>query len=105
MKKLFERYDGDKELYLKVVKNLVDLHAVVKQSFIFPVYAYSIKNIAKFLGFKWSAEDAGGAQSMIWYKKWIDTKEEKYLKEVVRYNKEDCLAEVVIKDFIENESK
>ncbi|MBR9691338.1 TM0106 family RecB-like putative nuclease [Candidatus Woesearchaeota archaeon] len=101
LNKLYEKHGGDEAVFKKIISNLIDLLAVVRRTTIFPVYSYSIKDIAKFLGFKWSSDQAGGGQSMIWYDKWLMTKKESYLKEVLRYNKEDCEAEVVIRDFIE----
>jgi predicted RecB family nuclease len=41
---------------------------------------------------------------MVWYDKWIMTGKKKYIDEILRYNKEDCLAEVVIKDYIEKQN-
>jgi len=105
LKKLYEKHGGDKRTFDKIIGNMVDLLSVVKSTAIFPVYSYTIKDVAKFLGFKWSAADAGGGQSMVWYERWIDTGKERYLKEILRYNKEDCMAEAVIKDWIERKGK
>ena len=102
MKKLFDKYGGDKETYEKIVDNMIDLLVVVRQTVVFPVYSYSIKDVAKFLGFEWSAKDAGGAASMLWYDNWIKTKDDKHLRKILRYNKEDCKAMVKLKEFIKN---
>jgi uncharacterized protein len=101
LKKLYQEFGGDEFLYKKITENLIDLLKIVKQAQIFPIYSYSIKDVAKFLGFQWTAEDAGGAQSMVWYEKWLETKNKKYLNEVLRYNEEDCRAMQIIKEFIE----
>ncbi|MEE9525087.1 MAG: TM0106 family RecB-like putative nuclease, partial [Candidatus Woesearchaeota archaeon] len=101
LRKLFGKYGGDKSVYENIMNNLVDLLAVVKKTTIFPIYSYGIKDVAKFLGFKWTSDKASGGQSMIWYDKWLETGNKKFLKEVLKYNEEDCLAEVVIKDYIE----
>jgi len=72
----------------------VDLLAVVRESVIFPLYFYSIKDIAKsrFLGFKWRSKKAGGAQSIFWYEEWLETKDRRILQDVIDYNEDDVLA-------------
>ena len=79
----------------------MDLLPILKNSAVLPIIFYSIKDVAKYLGFKWTSVDAGGAQSMIWYDKWLETQDRKYLDEVIRYNEEDCKAMVKIKAFLE----
>jgi uncharacterized protein len=101
LKKLYEKYKGDKDTFDKIINNMIDLLSVVKKTTIFPVYSYGIKDIATFLGFSWTSEKASGGQSMIWYDKYQETGKKSYLKEILRYNKEDCEAEVVVKNFIE----
>jgi len=78
------------------------LFKIIKKAAVLPIYSYTVKDVAKYFGFKWTAEDAGGAQSMIWYDQWLENKNKKQLKEVLRYNEEDCRAMIVIKDWIEN---
>jgi len=102
LKKLFRKYEGDEETYKKINENIIDLFAVIKDVAVLPIYAYTIKDVAKYFGFKWSAQDAGGAQSMVWYDKWLEKKNKRYLNEVLRYNEEDCKAMIVVKDWIEN---
>lgn len=101
LKKLFERYQGDKMIYKKIIENMVDLLPVLKKSAVLPVYSYSIKNIAKYLGFRWSSEQASGSQSILWYEKWLETKNKKVLQELLRYNEEDCKAMEIIKKWLE----
>lgn len=72
----------------------VDLLKIVRESVIFPLYFYSIKDIAKsaFLGFKWRSKKAGGAQSIFWYEEWLETKNRRILQDVIDYNEDDVLA-------------
>jgi predicted RecB family nuclease len=91
LKKLSEKYGGCDELEL-FISNLVDLRKVTTDSFVFPVYFYSIKDIAKYLDFKWQHEKAGGAQSIFWYEEWLDTKDRKILQDIINYNEDDVNA-------------
>lgn len=55
-----------------------------------------MKDIARWLGFNWSAEDASGIQSIIWRKEWEQTKEPFPKEKLIEYNSEDCAALEVI---------
>ncbi|MBU0461239.1 MAG: ribonuclease H-like domain-containing protein, partial [Nanoarchaeota archaeon] len=65
------------------------------------LYSYSIKPIARFIGFNWTSKDAGGAQSMLWYSNWLQSKDEKLLNKIIQYNKEDCIATRKVKEWLE----
>lgn len=79
--------------------NLVNLEKIVKDSLILPVTSYSLKNIAKLLGFKWKNKEASATQSMCWYSMYLETKERAYLDLSIQYNHDDCLALKFIKDW------
>ena len=76
------------------LKQLIDLSKVVQKSIIFPLYFYSIKDIAKskFLNYKWRHAKAGGAQSIFWYEKWLETKDKQVLEDIINYNEDDVIA-------------
>ena len=73
-------------------EKLFDLMKVVLSSVIFPIYFYSIKDIAKLLKFKWRHEKAGGAQSIFWYKTWLETGDKNILQDIIDYNEDDVRA-------------
>lgn len=76
------------------MESLVDIEKVVQKSVIFPLYFYSIKDIAKseFLGFKWRHEKAGGGQSVFWYEEWLETGNHEILNDIINYNEDDVRA-------------
>ena len=92
-KKLAEKYGGSAKLD-EFMGNFVDLATVVQDSVIFPLYFYSIKDIAKssFLNFKWRHQKAGGAQSIFWYEQWLETNDRSILDDIIRYNEDDVIA-------------
>ncbi|MBL7051165.1 TM0106 family RecB-like putative nuclease [Candidatus Woesearchaeota archaeon] len=102
MRKLKEKYGADRKLFDRIMNNMVDLHKVILRSAILPLYSYSIKPIAKYLGFKWRDSKAGGAQSMFWYSLWLKTKEKKWKKIILEYNEDDVIATRVLKDWLNN---
>jgi uncharacterized protein len=72
---------------------MVDLFLVVKQSVVVPARGYGLKRIAPFVGLKYSAENAGGAQSIVWFREYQrDQSRRDVLETLLKYNEEDCLA-------------
>ena len=104
LKTLGERYKTIPELELFTQK-LVDIQRVVEKSFVFPLYFYSIKDIAKskFLNFKWRQEKAGGGQSVFWYEKWLETEERVVLNDIINYNEDDVRATEFLYNFLSKE--
>lgn len=80
--------------------NLVNLEKIVKDSLILPVSGYSLKNIAKLLGFRWKNKEASAMQSMCWYSSYIETKDRSFLDLSIQYNEDDCLALMHIKNWL-----
>ncbi len=79
---------------------LVDIEKIIRESVIMPVTSYSLKNLAKALGFKWKNKDASAVQSMCWYSSYLETKDRKYLDLSIEYNQDDCLALLFIKRWL-----
>lgn len=93
LKKLSEKYRSSEELqYFQ--NHLVDLQKHVEKSMIFPLYFYSIKDIAKspFMNFKWRNAKASGGQSIFWYEQWLETKDKQMLQDIIDYNEDDVRA-------------
>lgn len=91
--KLAENYGGSVE-FNNFHSKLFDLENARKESVIFPLYFYSIKDIAKskFINFKWRDAKAGGAQSIFWYEKWLEENDRSVLQDIIDYNEDDVVA-------------
>ena len=102
---LARKYGLPTEILDKFDRLRVDLYRTVEQSSDWPVSSYGIKPIAKHLGFKWTAEDASGANSIAWYAEYqADPSNKKdVLGKILTYNREDCEAMIVVKDFLARE--
>ena len=85
---------GSSPGFKRFAQNYVDVFTVVKSSVIFPLYFYSIKDIAKssFLDFHWRHKKAGGAQSIFWYEEWLETNDRAILNDIIDYNEDDVIA-------------
>jgi len=84
------------------VERFIDLSTVVQQSVIMPLYFYSIKDIAKskFLQYHWRHPKAGGAQSIFWYEKWLETKDQQVMQDIVNYNEDDVVATEYLRNWL-----
>lgn len=77
-------------------RNMIDILAVIRPAVIFPLSSYSLKDIAKYIGFEWRSEDASGANSVIWFEEWLAKKSPKLLQKIVEYNEDDVRATYVL---------
>lgn len=81
-------------------ENMVDLMKICGKAVVFPVLFYSLKDIARYLGFSWRNKKASGMQSIIWYDKWLNEQDKKALNDVVEYNEDDVKATKHLKDWL-----
>jgi predicted RecB family nuclease len=77
-----------------------DIHAWVTRTAALPIESYTLKLIAKWLGFEWRNSAANGAQAICWYSQWIETGDPQFLDDIVLYNEDDCLATYRVKDWL-----
>ncbi|WP_269622349.1 TM0106 family RecB-like putative nuclease [Prochlorococcus marinus] len=76
---------------------LIDIHACLKNSWLLPISNYSLKTVAKWLGFKWRLEGADGAKALLWWRQWESSNYNRksssnLCKKILDYNQDDCLA-------------
>jgi len=102
-KMMFERYGGDENLYKEIAYSLEDLLKVIKKSITLPLLKYSLKYVARYLNFEWSAGDeASGVNSILWYQQYLEDPEKNkdILEKIIKYNEDDCRATRVVKDWL-----
>jgi len=81
----------------------VDLYTnVVRRATEWPTRDYSIKTLAKFLGFKWRDAHPSGAASIEWFARWIEIGDPAIRLRILDYNEDDCRATRVLLDGIRN---
>jgi uncharacterized protein len=83
-----------------ILGRMRDLNRDVTETAVLPVYSYSLKAVARFLGYRWSHPEASAAQSMFWYSSWLKSKDRKFLDLAVEYNADDCRATRVLKEWL-----
>ena len=65
-----------------------------------PLYSYSLKDIAHYLNFNWRDKNPSGAMSIQWFNEYLEDKDPAKLQRIIDYNEDDCKATMVIKDFL-----
>lgn len=80
----------------------IDLHPLVTGTVILPVEGYSLKQVAKWLGFAWRDPATTGADCVCLYDQWLARGDRVLLDQVLRYNEDDCLATRCLKDWLED---
>jgi len=61
---------------------------------------YSLKTLAKYLGFNWNDAHPSGAASIEWFDQWVKTRDPKVRERIMVYNEDDCRATRVLLDGI-----
>lgn len=92
-----QRYE---EQTASVLERSINVLAFFTSAVYPPTYTNGLKEIAHFLQFQWSAPQASGLQSLVWRKRWELSAHDTYKETLIQYNREDCLALHVVKDWL-----
>lgn len=95
-------YSGSKALH-RFVDRLVDLNTIVKDSIVFPLYFYGIKDIGGYIGYERLGKIKGGGESVAFYEDWLATGKRKTLNDIILYNEDDVIATRFLKDWLAHE--
>jgi uncharacterized protein len=98
--RLAVRHGAPAPLVQKFHEHSVDLHQKTIDSVVLPLYFYTLKDVAKYLGYSWSDSDAGGAESVVWYDTWLRTGDRASLERIVKYNEDDVRATMLLRDWL-----
>ncbi|MGB0908823.1 MAG: TM0106 family RecB-like putative nuclease [Nitrospirales bacterium] len=79
----------------------IDLYFdVVLKATEWPTRDYSIKTLAKYLGFLWRDTHPSGAASIEWFHRWVESGDQVIRQRILDYNEDDCIATRVLLDGI-----
>jgi hypothetical protein len=94
LKRMSEKHGGAEEVTApaRVLSSLVNVLSVIYASVYFPTHGNGLKDIAKFLGFKWAEPEASGLSSMMWRLQWEHSRRPDLKERLLRYNADDCEA-------------
>ncbi len=80
---------------------LVDLYRVVRQSVRIGTESYSLKELEALYRGKRSTEIVDAAGSIVAYEDWLESRDQRLLDEIARYNEDDCLSTAQLRDWLE----
>ncbi len=84
----------------------IDLHLLIRNSWILPIKNYSLKTVANWVGFEWSQKNIGGSKALYWWIQYSTTNNNSFLEKIITYNNDDCLATLeIIKWHLDNARK
>ena len=79
----------------------VDLYCdVVLKATEWPTRDFSIKTLAKYLGFNWRDPHPSGAASIEWFDRWMTSRDAAVRQRILDYNEDDCRATRLLLDGI-----
>lgn len=79
----------------------IDLYGdVVLKATEWPTRDYSIKTLARYLGFAWRDAHPSGAASIEWFDRWCRERDPAVRQQILDYNEDDCRATRVLLDGI-----
>ncbi|GJL52269.1 MAG: hypothetical protein NPIRA01_34960 [Nitrospirales bacterium] len=91
--------DDIETLFLR--ERAIDLYFdVVLKATEWPTRDYSIKTLAKYLGFLWRDTHPSGAASIEWFHRWVESGDQIIRQRILDYNEDDCIATRVLLDGI-----
>lgn len=100
VERLAALYGTPEQVVQPLIDRFIDLHALVTRTVVLPVESYTLKLIARWLGFQWRNSEANGAQSIYWYSEWLATGSRNFIETIVDYNEDDCQATYQIKNWL-----
>ena len=83
-----------------LTSRFIDLHALIRKSWILPLKNYGLKTISNWLGFEWMQKNVNGSKALYWWIQYQITQNEIFLKKIIQYNKDDCLATLQIAEYL-----
>ncbi len=78
----------------------IDLHTLIRKSWILPLKNYSLKTVSNWLGFEWMQTNVSGSKALYWWIQYQITENEIFLKKIIQYNKDDCFATLQIAEYL-----
>ena len=103
LNRLEKKYGFQSEMMRKFRENSLDLYNITTNSAVLPLYFYSLKDVAAYIGYKWFDVGAGGGEAVMWYDQWTETGKKDFLDKLIRYNEDDVRATLLVKEWLEKQ--
>jgi uncharacterized protein len=100
VKRLGKLYGTPMPRIKSLLSRCVDVHYHVTHRVTLPVESYSLKHLARWIGFEWRDADVSGSRCVCLYNQWLETGDRSLLAAVERYNEDDCRATYHLKNWL-----
>ena len=81
-----------KSLVDRALEKTSNVLSAIHATVYFPTFSNGLKDVGRYLGCTWTAEDASGLQSLVWRSRREQTGESCWKDKLLSYNAEDCVA-------------
>ncbi len=78
----------------------IDLHLLVRETWVLPLKNYSLKTVANWIGFNWQNKNVSGSKALFWWIQYNETLNKSFLQKIIDYNKDDCQATLNIANWL-----
>ena len=95
LKRMRTRYadiSGCSDLVDQLTLSALNLLSFTYAQIYFPTYTNTLKEIGRFLGFRWSRSGASGLNALMWRSEWERSRDPGIKQQLITYNAEDCEA-------------
>ena len=94
LKRMRTRYPdvGSPSVLDELVASALNLISIIYPHVYFPTYTNGLKEIATYLGHRWSSESPSGVAALAWRLQWEASREGNLKDRLIIYNAEDCEA-------------
>jgi predicted RecB family nuclease len=97
IKQLGDRYDTNID---ELIDRLCNVNEFIYGRIYFPTRTNRLKDLGKYLGFTWTAEDPSGLNSIVWRHDYDKKNNFKIRNDLITYNHEDCTNLKKLKDIV-----
>ncbi len=91
-RRMMDEFEAPDSVREQLTNKMFDILPAFRESVIFPLPFYSLKDIAKHLGFEWRTADASGLNSVLWFHDYQASEDRAELQKIMDYNEDDVLA-------------
>ena len=104
IKRLMQRHQTREDEVDRILRGevLVDLYQVVRQGVRASVESYSIKKIEKFYMPAREGPVTEAGFSVVAYETWLKDHDDRHLRELADYNRDDCVSTLLLRDWLED---
>jgi len=88
--------DKDIEFVDRIIEGSLNLLTVMYGTIYFPTYSNGLKEIARWLGFEWSWQQASGSAAIMLRRCWELTGDDELRRKLIAYNIDDCRAAAIL---------